>query len=174
MPGIRAYKSKRMYLIYVEVRELKLYFYPSAGGLKKKTKTKTNTSYSYEYVVRDSSSILRNIMYQDYSVVKNHKRYGAQQKEKSGSPKKKAEHFGDRTLDLGLSGTSSPPCLLHDTYSSIQIDMHTYVRIDKRDRNRYFDHKTKTAPLSGRRRERGEARRANSTPNGGPHLEQGG
>ena len=33
-------KSKRdMYLIlYVEVWELKLYFYPSAGGLKKKKK----------------------------------------------------------------------------------------------------------------------------------------
>ena len=49
---------------------------------------------------------------------------------------------------------------------------------------KYFDEKTKTAPLPGRRREHGrgrpgrvgrdehgEARRANITPNGGPHFE---
>ena len=64
--------------------------------------------------------------------------------------------------------------------------MHLYVRIDKWDRNSYFDQKTKTAPLPGRdastakaapgrvgRGEQREARRANSTPNGGPHLDLG-
>ena len=57
---------------YVEVWELKLYFYPSAGGLQKKTKTKTKTSHRkrrlYRLVPGTNqkklySGVLRSIIY---------------------------------------------------------------------------------------------------------------
>ena len=65
--------------------------------------------------------------------------------------------------------------------------MYLYVRIDAWDRNTYFDEKkgkqhpspgddastAETAPGRVERGEQGEERRANSTPNGGPHLELG-
>ena len=67
------------------------------------------------------------------------------------------------------------------------IVTYLYVRIDTRDRNSNFEKKRKQQPSPGDdastaeaapgrvgRDEQGKAHRANTTPNGGPHLELGG
>ena len=79
-----------------------------------------------------------------------------------------------------------PVQLLNLCYEICRIDMYLYVRKDTRDRNKTFVQKEKQHPSPGddvsmaeaasgrvRRDEQGEARRANTTPNGGPHLELG-
>ena len=70
-----------------------------------------------------------------------------------------------------------PLCFFHDT---CEIDTYLYVRIDSRDSTKKRkqhpstgDDASMAEDASGRvgRDEQGEARRANTTPNGGPHLE---
>ena len=106
------------------------------------------------------------------------------------TPKKKKEST------LGIEPTinnyacslseSLPVQLLSLFHDICQIDMYLYLRIEARGRNSNFDLETKTSPSPGHdpstaesacgragRDEQGEAHRANTTPNGGPHLELG-
>ena len=120
-----------------------------------------------------------------YSVVKPHGAKTKMRWKKHHTEKKRARWGSNHQLRV-LMELQLPVQLLNLCYEICRIDMYLYVRKDTRDRNKTFVQKEKQHPSPGddvsmaeaasgrvRRDEQGEARRANTTPNGVSHLELG-